>query len=1209
MALKRTWKYYLAALWLTGFLLGCNTKKNTPSSRAYHNLTSRYNIYFNAKESLKSGVERIDKSVTDDYTHILPVYKYGDADAATVAVAEMELAIQKASKLIALHSVTRNPKRKSNKSERYMKFASKGEYNNWVDDSYLLMGQASYYIHDFHRAEENYQYVLRKFTNSPVRYEAYLGLAQTYIESGELEKVPDILKRLERDGGIPKSLRADINLTYAYFSIKSENHTEAIPYLKTALEYPMPHKLKIRTRYILAQLLAEQNMNVEAATLFKKVVKMKPEVDMAFNARISVLELSEGDSISANKLLNKLLKDPNNNKFRDRIYFAKGQLALKANEREKAISNFQQSVAYSTENAKQRAMSSITVGKLFYQDENYAMASAYYDSATAIIEPGYPNYSSVITRAASLKRLTDNLNTINREDSLQRIAALPSAERDALISRIISDIQRKEQEAQAAERDEMNDQNYFRAQQYRQQIRTTDNSNLWYFYNPSTAGIGKTEFQRIWGKRKLEDNWRRKNKLSSTPDDTQQLALQGDNNVDVEEVQKVSDPKTKEYYLQNVPMTDSLMQKSHERIKNSLFDAGRLFRVPFGNFPRSTAMFEELIRRYPASIYELPAYIELHQLAEQNNEPTSMAAFRAKIINSYPDSRYAKFLQNPNYFKELEEANAKMDQKYAEAVEAYRKGMFPQASRLVSEVIAMKPDSSLMARAKFIQLTSTGKSMGNESFMQSLEQYISQYPESPTIGLAVKIKDLLEANSLADYQQLLASGYINADIVNEELRNDNKINDEFGGKFSYDDDMFHYYVVAFPKQAGVKVNRLMFDIANYNIDYYTSTDFDVESVSLNPKTQMVVIRSMPNKDEGLIYFRSIIRKRPVFKTLEGVDYNNFSASSSNYRTIIADKDYTDYLKFFAKNYSPYIGSDYPKDVIEAPSELLAKVREREQPEEKGKFVVVPQGPAVQNQYLMNEGEAHKFIIVLEDSTASLAPVVAQFINFNSTVHQAEKLVTNSAQIGGKPALIVEGLKNSTQAITYFREVINNRDLYTEIENLSYSNFLITESNQLVLKNKNDLKGYVAFFRDNYLKTKQEQRPTTNAGLFADYVGPYKARLSNENMFVLVYPTGNVKSEQLVDKFNRFNSLNFGSPNILVKTEQLDEFRSVLIVTGLGEHAAAMAYYRKVNSDQSLFADLKGVNYRFFTISAENFTIFGEDKNLQLYMDYFNRVKW
>lgn len=175
--------------------------------------------------------------------------------------------------------------------------------------------------------------------------------------------------------------------------------------------------------------------------------------------------------------------------------------------------------------------------------------------------------------------------------------------------------------------------------------------------------------------------------------------------------------------------------------------------------------------------------------------------------------------------------------------------------------------------------------------------------------------------------------------------------------------------------------------------------------------------------------------------------------------------------------------------------------------------------------------------------------------------------------------------------------------------MSYSNFLITESNQLVLKNKNDLKGYVAFFRDNYLKTKQEQRPTTNAGLFADYVGPYKARLSNENMFVLVYPTGNVKSEQLVDKFNRFNSLNFGSPNILVKTEQLDEFRSVLIVTGLGEHAAAMAYYRKVNSDQSLFADLKGVNYRFFTISAENFTIFGEDKNLQLYMDYFNRVKW
>ena len=36
----------------------------------------------------------------------------------------------------------------------------------------------------------------------------------------------------------------------------------------------------------------------------------------------------------------------------------------------------------------------------------------------------------------------------------------------------------------------------------------------WYFYNSTTLSFGYSEFTRKWGKRKLEDDWRRANKMS-----------------------------------------------------------------------------------------------------------------------------------------------------------------------------------------------------------------------------------------------------------------------------------------------------------------------------------------------------------------------------------------------------------------------------------------------------------------------------------------------------------------------------------------------------------------------------------------------------------------------------------------------------------------------------------------------------------------------
>jgi hypothetical protein len=280
---------------------------------------------------------------------------------------------------------------------------------------------------------------------------------------------------------------------------------------------------------------------------------------------------------------------------------------------------------------------------------------------------------------------------------------------------------------------------------------------------------------------------------------------------------------------------------------------------------------------------------------------------------------------------------------------------------------------------------------------------------------------------------------------------------------------------------------LIYDLANYNLDYYTSTDFDIEAINLDNKTQFVVVRSLPNKEEGLIYFRSLIRKRNVFQSLKGVEYANFVTSSSNYRIMIEEKSYLDYLNFFTRNYSAYIGANIPVDELPSPEVLLSNVRKKEEPVEKGKFVLIDQPVAVQ-----------------DTATKTLSQAVG-------------------------PQKV-------------------------------------------------------------------------------EYKGPYLSKPGKDYNYALIFMKAQADANALTKAFETFNQTNFGSPTIKVSTESLDNNRGILIVSGLKELRAATVYFQKAGTDSSLSALIKGNTFRSFIISNENLPIFMKEKNLLLYMEYYNGLK-
>jgi len=1208
---------------------GCSTTKNTRVTRSYHNITSRYNIFFNARQSLKSGEEKIERTIENDYTHLLPVFKDSDPSSAKAVKSDMENVILKASKLIEVHSITKKPKRRrSGGSRRYQEFARKEEFNNWIDDSYLIMGKAYFYQDNFLSAIDNLAYVIRKFPEEKTKYEAYLWLIRSYTELERFAEASEIIITAERDEDFPRGLERDFAVVVAEYYIKMGDYTEATKYLDIAIQKTFWRKQKARLQYILAQLYEETGQPGLASQAYFRVGKYNPPYDMAFNAKIKAASIftGEGDAEKLKKELHKMLRDDKNIEYRDQIYYALGNIHFREGNRKEAILNYRKSVSSSIYNSYQLAQSAITLAGLYFEDLNYRNAQSYYDSAMIVIDDNYPDYENLESRYNSLTRLVDQILIVEREDSLQKVALMSEIERDALIDNLIETEKERQLQEQMGPVQGGANSSFYRANQYRLGMGRTQAGSGWYFYNPQTVSFGKVQFQQRWGERKPEDNWRRSDKSTLSEGEYNEFEELIDSTLIEEPI--VDDPLQREFYTQNLPMNDSLMALSHEQIKEALYNAGKLFKTEFKNYQQSNAAFIELNRRYPDNIYTLASWFDLYDNYEilENQERSDF--YRNSIINRFPESKYARYLLNPNFFVDLEAQKDSINRLYQYTFERYKRGQYPQVISLTGQMKELEPDSVLMPKIDFLRSVALGTQSDLPEFEKLLTGYIAAYPNEETTVLAGDILSLVQDSTLQDYQKLVDIGYLHDIIQNEEMLPGNNDDDEFDGKFSYDGDLLHYFVIAYPRDADFDLNRLKFDIANYNIDHYTKTDFDMETENLDGQTALLVIRSLADKEQSLIYFRSIIRKSEVFQALESFDYINFVASSTNYRALLADKSLTDYLSFFIKNYSRFTRPEFEdEELLDRPEDLMAKIEEEEETlEERGTFVMVTETqPTGTFDALIDTAQC--FVIAIRGEEAPIRPVTSTFADYNRSSFRIWNLQLQLKTAADYHLVVVKGLPGFNEAMSYFRSAVTNRNLFTDLENISYRNFLITDENLSRLTENGKIDEYLDFFRQEYLQANVQERTQsdedqapateTEASLSGrientppeeatEYTGPYHQELEKPHLFVLVIPSENIDTETFLSGISRYNETTEPDKELTIEEHNLDHFRTIIAISGLQDKETALDYFRKFIRERSLFDPLGDAQYRNFLITEENLDVFVAEKDISAYTDFFKR---
>ncbi|MDE5975542.1 MAG: tetratricopeptide repeat protein, partial [Muribaculaceae bacterium] len=403
-----------------------------------------------------------------------------------------------------------------------------------------------------------------------------------------------------------------------------------------------------------------------------------------FNARIRQSEVYAGTNISKEvSALRNMTRFERNKEFLDQIYYAIGNLYLSRSDTARAKENYILAVEKSTRDGVDKALANLALGRIWFAEGNYVKAQPCYSGALPLLPENFPDYKSIRQRSDVLDQLAVYAGNVQLQDSLLTLSRLSPEEQRQVAQKIVDDLIRREKlQQEAAARDE------YLAAQEGNRPNTPQNSaaapafsmntdKSWYFYNTMTKNAGKTEFQRRWGARKLEDDWRRRNKTSFSFGDADEEEIPADSIVPEDTAPADSippgsdDPHNPEFYLRQIPSTPEEIAVANEVIVDGLYNMGVILKDNLEDYAAARREFMRLLDRYPDNIYRLDVYYNLYLMAMRQENPSLAEKWRDLILADFPDTPYGRAMADPDYFDNLRRMHQVQEQLYAEAYEAY----------------------------------------------------------------------------------------------------------------------------------------------------------------------------------------------------------------------------------------------------------------------------------------------------------------------------------------------------------------------------------------------------------------------------------------------------------------------------------------------------------------------------------------------------------
>ncbi|HSU51066.1 MAG TPA: hypothetical protein VLJ41_10765, partial [Segetibacter sp.] len=760
-----------------------------------------------------------------------------------------------------------------------------------------------------------------------------------HIEKNELPEASGVIEILRHDPNFPKRLQPDLHEALAYWFYKQEAYDSAAFHLIQALEGAEGNQEKARWEYLIAQMYQLVDKNEEAINFYSRSMAHTTDPVMDVYARLNSIRISNSDKKDfLQQNIDALLKMARRDKYinyRDIIYYAVANIELERKNYANAQNDLLKSVKYSDNNAFQRSQSFLLLGDLNYSRMFYPDAYNFYDSTDVNVLTNAADKERITLRKPPLKTIAENTKMVVIQDSLQALAKLSPAEREAVVRK-----QLKAQRKLQGLKDEDSTSSNSAVKQAPDLFANNNKSTDFYFYNSSAKARGFSEFRARWGDRPNVDNWRRKSVLDRQ---VQKIA-------DVDDVpgkavpaeQKVKD-NSYQGLQQDIPLTPEKLDASNKSIMDALLSTGQTLMNKLEEYPAAILTFEELLRRFLNSPYTEEALFNLAYASEKTGDKAKADEYRRQLTSAAPNGKFAKLITNPSANQaKVEELPA--TKKYEQIYNLFIEGNFDEAINQKKAADSTFGKSFWTPQLLFIESIYYIRQKEDSTAIKVLTDLSTLYNGNPMAGRAKTMIDVLRRRKeIEDYLTKLEitrndDGTATANTLPAVTKSEVKtvtppppaVKDSSTPKkdvavvtppanvpvkkdtvvappvvvksFSFVPTDPQYVVVLLDKVDPVYANEARNAFNRFNLEKYYNQKIEISNLKLNDQFNMVLQGPFADANAALDYIEKV---RPVAKSriLPWLTADKFSflvISNANLELLKANKDMDAYKLLIQK---------------------------------------------------------------------------------------------------------------------------------------------------------------------------------------------------------------------------------------------------------------------------------------------------------------------
>jgi len=867
-------------LGVIAMIMGCSAEKTNVFSTTYHNTTARFNPYFMANEYLKEVETSIEQQHKDNYNKTLKVYPYFDTTSISGVKTQLDDCLKKSSKAIDWH-----------------------KNSSMMNPSYILLGRALFYQGEYEKSITAFKIVNKNIKkqkeeskrDANIRHEALAHLIRTYTDYGEENNAIAVGDFLRKET-LSKDNQKKFYLNKAYLYQKRKNLDSMVRNLVSVAPLLKRKEGKAKTYFIIGQVYQKLGFDAEAYDNYTKCIKSNPPYELDFYAKLNraqVFELSKTNDLKKiRKFYKKLLRDAKNKEFKDKIYYDMAEFEMKQGNLEDAIAKYKQSVAASVSNNRQKGFSYLRLGQVYYeQKKDYELAKSYYDSTVAVLPKDEENYLAIEERQKILADFVTQINTIQLQDSLLTLSTMDTL----ALTTYLDGVVKKEQELAEKERiaakkakrkkgsggtgrfSEPDKENKVFAS-----IASDEESSVdsWYFYNTTATGQGQSEFVRRWGRRQLEDNWRRSNKetanVATTGDEPTIKGEEGSGEGEGEpkDVEAAANARKLEL-LGTIPFSEEAKTDANKLLEDAHYNLGKIYHFNLKEEPNAYHTFDTLLVRYDTTQYK-PEVLYLMYLISKDLEKQNTESIKSQLLNDFPNTIYARVIKNPNYDAESKVASEKLQVLYKDAYAKYKNGQYSAANQLIKAGKQQHGINDFSDNLRLLEILVLGKTSDVFTYKHALTEFPKQFPESELLEYASSLLETMETFG-----------------AEKEAKNKKKYIKHF--------EQVHTFVLAYNFDTyGEK--ELPKKIDEFIKNQFEKDDLKTANMILTEKKSLIIIEQFKDKKSAMVFLTKFNGENSPLKDFNSLDFSNFVITKDNFDIFYKTKDIDNYLSFFKENY-------------------------------------------------------------------------------------------------------------------------------------------------------------------------------------------------------------------------------------------------------------------------------------------------------------------